>query len=252
MSNLKKIKILYVEDDTDTRDELHRFLKRRAGKVYIASTAEEGIQQYVENRPDVIIVDLILPGMNGLEMIKQIKDAHGECRTLITTTVSVADTIIRAVDIGIDQYILKPIDTNELERKLEDIAGTIVSTRSRDAHTHSFDDIQDKSALEDVIKRDVLKLLKDASGRGPRDAAVFLAGTTVEITAYGALTAMERTILENPGNVALVEQYRTLFYTSIRTDLAEIVRRATGIEVDLRTVESKAKRDADRIVLSSV
>ncbi len=252
MSNLKKVKILYVEDDSDTRDELHRFLKRRAGKVFIASSGEEGIEQFAENRPDMIIVDLILPGMNGLEMIKQIKEEFGGCHTLVTTTVSVVDTILKAVDIGIDQYILKPINTSELEQKLEDIANSILAARNREAKSNSFDELIDKTAMEDVIKKEVLKFLKDTSGRGPRDASVFLSGTTVEITAYGALTPMERTILAKPSNTALVEQYRMLFYAAVQKELAEIIERVTGVPVICRGIESKARRDVDKISFSAI
>ena len=58
---LKEIKILYVEDDCATAEELGQFLKRRAGRVYIANDGEEGLDLFEKHTPDIIIADLFLP-----------------------------------------------------------------------------------------------------------------------------------------------------------------------------------------------
>ncbi|MEL7657356.1 MAG: response regulator, partial [Bacillota bacterium] len=127
MSDLKNLRVLYVEDDEATREALSKFLNRRAGKLHVASDGEEGIRKFNECKPNLLIVDLIMPGMSGLEMIGEIRKQNKECRILITSTINEINTVIEAVDLGIDHYIIKPIDMEDLERKLEGVSEGIQS-----------------------------------------------------------------------------------------------------------------------------
>ena len=119
MDVLKNLKVLYVEDDDNTRAGLERFLKRRFGKVYTAENGEKGIESFNEHHPDIAIIDILLPGISGLEMIKKIRETDSKCRFFITSTVSDVSTILKAVDLDISNYIIKPINTDELEEKLK-------------------------------------------------------------------------------------------------------------------------------------
>ena len=71
---LKNIKILYVEDDEQAREELQDVLKRRAGKVMIAENGKQGLELYRDFLPDIILADLYMPEMDGIEMIRRIRD----------------------------------------------------------------------------------------------------------------------------------------------------------------------------------
>lgn len=108
MDVLKNLKVLYVEDDDNTRAGLERFLKRRFGKVYTAENGEKGIESFNEHHPDIAIIDILLPGISGLEMIKKIREIDSKCRFFITSTVSDVSTILKAVDLDISNYITNP------------------------------------------------------------------------------------------------------------------------------------------------
>ena len=69
MDILKELKVIYIEDNDNTRSSIERFLKRRFGKVFLAENAEKGIRLFDQFDPDIAIVDILLPGMGGLEMI---------------------------------------------------------------------------------------------------------------------------------------------------------------------------------------
>ena len=76
---LSQMKILYVEDDDDTREDLRRYLKKKAGKVITAANGKEGLVKYAEERPDIVIADILLPEMNGMDMLKEIRRAGEMC-----------------------------------------------------------------------------------------------------------------------------------------------------------------------------
>ena len=68
MINLQYLRVLYVEDDEATRDALSRFLKTRVGKLAAVSSGEEALKKFDEYKPNLIIADLIMPEMSGLEI----------------------------------------------------------------------------------------------------------------------------------------------------------------------------------------
>ena len=136
MDVLKNLKVLYVEDDDNTRAGLERFLKRRFGKVYTAENGEKGIESFNEHHPDIAIIDILLPGISGLEMIKKIREIDSKCRFFITSTVSDVSTILKAVDLDISNYIIKPINTDELEDKLKRTGSSIMKAHSTTSPPH--------------------------------------------------------------------------------------------------------------------
>jgi YesN/AraC family two-component response regulator len=76
---LIKYKVLYVEDDEMQRENLKIFLKRRVGKLYMAENGKEGFKVFEEQNPDIIITDLKMPVMDGIEMSKKIRDNNNNC-----------------------------------------------------------------------------------------------------------------------------------------------------------------------------
>ena len=122
---LTQLKILYVEDDDDTRENLKQYLRKKAGKVVTAADGAEGLRKYEEEKPDIVIADLLMPGLSGMEMLKRIRAQGGRCPFIITSSVSETDTIIEAVDLGIVKYVLKPIILDKLLDTLNKVAEEI-------------------------------------------------------------------------------------------------------------------------------
>lgn len=249
MSDLSCLRILYVEDDDATREAFSRFLKHRTGKLFTASTGEEGLQKFQECRPNMLIVDLILPGISGLEMIAEIRKNDRECRVLIASTVNELGTVLEAVDLGIDHYIVKPIDTEDLVRKMEGIAEGILK-REVKSQGINLALLENSGAMEDAIRREFLRLLKTYSGKGPRDVKVLLFENRVEITAIDAITAMEKTVAANGRNLSMAEQFRRLFYEEISPKLEECVEQSTGYRTKVTSLQSDGARKVDRIILT--
>lgn len=126
MDNKKKnllhnLRVLYVEDEELTRKEMSKFLRRRIGKLYLAENGKEGLEIYKDQRPDIVIADLVMPTMGGIEMIERIRSMGDTCFIMITSALGDVDSILETVDIGIEKYIIKPIDTDKLVESLIDV-----------------------------------------------------------------------------------------------------------------------------------
>lgn len=118
--NFKDISILFVEDDPHIQKEISTFLKEQIfSAVYTASNGSEGLQQYYEYKPDIILTDLNMPKMNGLAMSEIIKDHHPRVPILLITSDYKKEVTERCVDIGIDGYLFKPISLLRLKKVLE-------------------------------------------------------------------------------------------------------------------------------------
>ncbi len=111
---LKSLTILYVEDDDDVRELLTRFLKRRVGTLHVAKNGQEGVELFKTCNPDVVITDIKMPVMDGLEMAENIKSSVQETPVIVITAFSERDYFMQAIKIGVDCYVTKPVDTEIL------------------------------------------------------------------------------------------------------------------------------------------
>ncbi len=247
MEKWKELKILYVEDDEETRISLERFLKRRFGRVFLAEDGEQGLVVFEQESPDICIVDILLPGINGLDMISQMKMMGKDCKYLITSTVGDAGTILSAVNLNINNYIVKPIDTADLEHKLNTIASDIMASRKKNDRA-SLSALPDKGEKEEEIRRGVISIMKDACGRGPQNVTTFISGESIEINLYGVLSKQEKTLLANHGNRGHVEEGRRMLYALISDQIAAMIHECTGITTELAQVSVDCGTDHDKLV----
>jgi phosphoserine phosphatase RsbU/P len=115
-TKLKKLKmtILYVEDEDVVRTTISEMLSRRVERVLVASNGKGGLEQYYSGSPQMLISDIKMPIMDGLEMIKRIKLEEAEIPVIITSAHSESEYFLQAIDIGVDKFVLKPVKNREL------------------------------------------------------------------------------------------------------------------------------------------
>ena len=116
-----KIKILYVEDEPTIRENTKRPLNYLSDELFIATNGEEGVELYKQYLPDIVVSDIKMPLMNGIEMCKAIKKINPKQYIIFTTAHSESGFFMDAIDMQVDGYILKPIDYELLENKINDI-----------------------------------------------------------------------------------------------------------------------------------
>jgi len=115
-SNLKDTVVLYCEDDIDLRNITAEVLKQFVKKLYLADNGEIGLEifQAHQEEIEIIITDINMPEMDGLEMAKKIKNINHNIPVIVTTAFSDSSYLIEAIEIGVDKYVLKPVDIKKL------------------------------------------------------------------------------------------------------------------------------------------
>ncbi|MFA7501144.1 MAG: response regulator, partial [Sulfurimonas sp.] len=111
---LKDIKVLLVEDE----ENLARLLKEAIGDNFysfnIAVDGMQGLELFKKIKPDIVITDIMMPRLSGLDMAKEIKQSSPKTPIIILSAFSEKEKLFSAIDIGITKYFLKPFDTEEL------------------------------------------------------------------------------------------------------------------------------------------
>lgn len=117
---METMKLLLVDDEADFRDTMLKRMKRRDVDVNGVGSGEEAIQ-WMENHPaDVVILDVRMPGMDGLETLRLIKTNHPLTEVIMLTGHASMEVAIRGMEMGAFDYLMKPMDLDELLYKAED------------------------------------------------------------------------------------------------------------------------------------
>lgn len=122
---LKTLTILYAEDDDSIRGQLAQFLKRRCHQLYSGSNGKEGLDLFEKHRSDIVVTDILMPEMDGLKMGEAIRLINPKTPIIITTAFEEPRYFHRAIDLGVDKYVTKPVDLAILESALLKCARTI-------------------------------------------------------------------------------------------------------------------------------
>ena len=129
MKSTFDITLLYVEDESSIREELSYFLEKRVKTLYVAKNGLEGLELYEEFKPDLIISDISMPKLDGIQMSQKIKDIDENARIIILTAFNDSDFLASAININIDRYLIKPINLKSLNDAINKIYKTIVLER---------------------------------------------------------------------------------------------------------------------------
>jgi len=111
---IENISLLYVEDDEDIRNVFGRYLKRKIKNVLMAVNGQEGYEMYLEHKPDIVVTDINMPIMGGLEMCSIIRDENRDIPIIITSAHSDTHFFQEAINIGVNMFLLKPVDMTQL------------------------------------------------------------------------------------------------------------------------------------------
>ena len=123
----KDLTLLYVEDEEKIRNLLKSAIENEFKEVMTASNGDEGFKKFKKYQPDIIVSDILMPVCNGLDMAKNIREISKDIPIILFTAFSEKEKLLTAIDIGIDKYLIKPVDVDELLSTIEEIASTKLS-----------------------------------------------------------------------------------------------------------------------------
>lgn len=163
-----KIRVLVVDDHPPMRMGLVALIKSQPGMDVVAeaSDGEEGVQVYDDVLPDVVLIDLRMPGMGGVEAILAIRKKHPEARVIVLSTYDMDEDIHRALQSGAKSYLLK-------DMPIEEIATTIREVYAGDTSLprHVIERLTERAQRQQLTERerDVLESL--IKGRSNKEIA---------------------------------------------------------------------------------
>lgn len=123
---VKDLRVLFVEDEELAREKLAKLLNKLFKEVVLASNGLEGLEKYQKSKAtnekiDLIISDINMPILNGLEMLERIRVIDPFVPLIFTTARSETENLLKAIDLNVSNYIIKPIDTNILVKKITEV-----------------------------------------------------------------------------------------------------------------------------------
>ena len=119
--NLKDKKILYIEDDKVVLANISKLLQNYFAHIYTAFDGEEGYRKFIEYNVDLLMVDIELPKLNGINLIKKIRKRNSTIPIVVISAYTKTDYLLESVELKLDKYIVKPFTS----RKLHDLLGKL-------------------------------------------------------------------------------------------------------------------------------
>ena len=119
----KQIKILLVEDETTLAIIIRDTLNSQGFQVITAENGERGLQLFFHERPDVVVADVMMPNMDGFEMVKRIRNKDVTTPILFLTALSETEDVVRGFEAGANDYLRKPFGMLELIVRIKALVG---------------------------------------------------------------------------------------------------------------------------------
>ncbi len=151
------VSILYVEDEAAIREGYGRALQRICQTVHLAENGEEGLELYRKYRPDIIVSDIRMPRMDGIDMVKAIKAIDPECAFIFTTAYNDSNYMLEALEMQANGYLQKPVQKRLLQEKIVRLAGAILRERERKVQRMELE--RQKAILQNVLDHEKNLLL---------------------------------------------------------------------------------------------
>jgi DNA-binding response OmpR family regulator len=159
---LKPLTLLYIEDDIDIQEIYIEFLNEYIETVHLANDGEIGYDMYLEHKPDIILLDINMPKLDGLSLAEKIRETDKDVQIIITTAYAEQENLLKAIELYLVKYILKPIDFNELKEALNkaideiELISNSSDTKQKifclDENTHWYKDTEKLYANNNEVK----------------------------------------------------------------------------------------------------
>src|ERR1035437_9808509 len=158
MNDKVAITLIYVEDEPDLRERIRIVLEMYFTQVIVAANGKEGMELFERHLPDIVVSDIKMPVMDGLELTKRIRKIAPETPVILTTAFTETDYLLKAIELGVAAYVRKPVDCRLLVETISRAATPILQKAALEAAKKLGEAslellLGDSQAMRDVIQQ---------------------------------------------------------------------------------------------------
>jgi len=153
IENSKKLKLLYVEDNKEARESTLLILEDFFESVVVAVDGADGLEKFKNNNIDVVITDIHMPKLNGLEMSEEIKRINLNMPILVLSAYNDSQYFTQSIKIGIDGYLLKPVDMQQFLAVLEKVTKKIKLEKEVQDNIHFLKQYQAATNNSSIVSK---------------------------------------------------------------------------------------------------
>jgi DNA-binding NtrC family response regulator len=166
--------MLVVDDEPGVRQSL-QLVFNKMYRVIEATSADGAIQKVTDERPDVVLLDIVMPGTDGLDVLKQMKSIHPDCQVIMLTALNTARTAFAAKGTGAFDYVTKPFDVEELRLRVEHALEKIQLSREVE---RLKEEVGRKYGVDHIIgkSKQIIDVFKAVSMVAARKSTVLITG----------------------------------------------------------------------------
>jgi two-component sensor histidine kinase len=146
-----QISLLFVEDNEPIRALFERRLSKRVQRFYVAENGQRGLEVYKEHKPDLVITDISMPIMNGLDMVRKIHEFDPDVNVIVMSAYSIKEYFLEAINLGVNGYLVKPVDPKKLYALIDDLAGNILMGKA----------LEEKELIRSIAESNLKKSLEE-------------------------------------------------------------------------------------------
>ncbi len=152
----KTLKILYVEDNEEARDALQSLLSNFFDDITLGINGEDGLKKFNNSKFDLIITDINMPKINGIEMMKRIRDVDDEIPIIVSTAHQDQEYLISCIELGTNAYLLKPINHKQITKAIKYVCGRLYYMYKNKKYEESLEVLVKERTKElENIKKDL-------------------------------------------------------------------------------------------------
>jgi len=159
----KKLSAMVVEDEKVTNELLSSTFKNFFASVNSCFDGDTALKLYLENKPDVVFVDIIMSGMDGIELSRKIREINPNQIIIVISASNDIEKISESIEVGVNSFIQKPIDTKKIIELLTGVTAMIAKKKKIETKTFSislpldiYDTVNENAKAESISKNAVI------------------------------------------------------------------------------------------------
>jgi two-component system response regulator VanR len=126
MNNTQDYSVLYVEDELEIRTRYSLYLKRFFKNVYEADDGVKAYEIYKQKRPDILVIDINIPNLNGIELLRKIRINDHNTKAIMLTAHSDKNSLLESMDLRLTKYLIKPVSRETLKSALDSATAELI------------------------------------------------------------------------------------------------------------------------------